>query len=186
MAGTTASQRNKFKTPQRIAQMLRVDHAGEYGAVAIYRGQQAVFARSAATKDMAAQIAQMEAEEQKHLTAFDDMLNERAVRPTALAPIWQAAGYSLGVVTALMGEKTAHACTEAVETVIEQHYAEQIEATRESDPALSAVFTEFREDELHHKDIAVEGGAQEAPGYGLLSRVITAGCKAAIEITKRV
>lgn len=186
MAGTSSAQRNKPKTPQHIAEMLRVDHAGEYGAVAIYRGQQAVFRRSPHTRDMAAQIKEMEQEEQKHLTAFDEMLVERAVRPTALAPIWQAAGYGLGVVTALMGEKAAHACTEAVETVIEQHYAEQIEATRESEPALSAVFTEFREDELHHKDIAVEGGAQDAPGYGLLSRVITAGCKAAIEVTKRI
>ena len=186
MAGTTSLQRNTRKTPQDIAEMLRVDHAGEYGAVAIYRGQQAVFRRSPATQDMAAQIAQMEAEEQKHLTAFDEMLVERNVRPTALAPIWKAAGYGLGVVTALMGEKAAHACTEAVETVIEQHYAEQIEATRESEPGLSAIFTEFREDELHHKDIAVEGGAKEAPAYGLLSRVITAGCKAAIEITRRV
>ena len=186
MAGTTRTQRNRKATPTRIAEMLRVDHAGEYGAVAIYRGQQAVFGRSPATKDMAAQIAEMEAEEQKHLTAFDEMLVERAVRPTALAPVWQAAGYGLGVVTALMGEKAAHACTEAVETVIEQHYAEQIEATKESDPALSAVFTEFREDELHHKHIAVDGGARDAAGYGVLSRVITAGCKAAIEITKRV
>ena len=186
IAGTTASQRNKRKAPQAIAQMLRVDHAGEYGAVAIYRGQQAVFKRSPATQDMAAQIAEMEAEEQKHLTAFDEMLVEREVRPTALAPIWQAAGYGLGVVTALMGEKAAHACTEAVETVIEQHYAEQIEATRDIDPALSAVFTEFREDELHHKDIAVDGGAKDAPGYGLLSRVITAGCHAAIAVTKRI
>lgn len=192
MAGTRAAQRNREKTPPKrtaekhIAEMLRVDHAGEYGAVAIYRGQQAVFRRSPATKDMAAQIAQMEAEEQKHLTAFDEMLVERAVRPTALSPIWQAAGYGLGVVTALMGEKAAHACTEAVETVIEQHYAEQIEATKDSEPALSAVFTEFREDELHHKDIALEGGAQDAPAYGLLSRVITAGCKAAIEVTKRI
>ena len=186
MAGMTRNQRNKRKTPQRIAEMLRVDHAGEYGAVAIYRGQQAVFRRSPATRDMAAQIAQMEAEEQKHLTAFDNMLVAREVRPTALAPIWQAAGYGLGVVTALMGEKAAHACTEAVETVIEQHYAEQIESTKDSDPDLSAVFTEFREDELHHKDIALDGGAKDAAGYGILSRVITAGCKAAIEITKRV
>lgn len=173
-------------TPPSIAQMLRIDHAGEYGAVAIYKGQQAVFRCSRATQDMAAQIAQMEAEEQKHLDAFDALLIERNVRPTALGPVWKAAGYGLGVVTALMGEKAAHACTEAVETVIEQHYAEQIEATRDEDPELCAAFTQFREDELHHRDIAVEGGAKDAPAYGLLSRVITAGCHAAIKITKRV
>lgn len=184
LAGRTASSGSR--APSHIAQMLRVDHAGEYGAVAIYKGQQAVFRRSRATQDIAAQIAQMEAEEQKHLDAFDALLIERNVRPTALGPVWKAAGYGLGVVTALMGEKAAHACTEAVETVIEQHYAEQIEATREDEPELSRTFTQFREDELHHRDIAVEGGAQEAPAYGLLSRVITAGCHAAIRITKRV
>lgn len=174
------------KAPPSIAAMLRVDHAGEYGAVAIYKGQQAVFKQAKATRAVAAQIAQMEAEEQKHLDAFDALLNERRVRPTALGPVWKAAGYGLGVATALMGEKAAHACTEAVETVIEQHYAEQIELTKDSDPQLSQIFTEFREDELHHRDIAVEGGARQAPAYGLLSRVITAGCKAAIKITTRI
>jgi ubiquinone biosynthesis monooxygenase Coq7 len=183
MAGMRAGAK---KAAPDIAAMLRVDHAGEYGAVAIYRGQQAVFGKSRKTQAIAAQIAEMEAEEQKHLTAFDDMLIARRVRPTALGPIWRAAGYGLGVATALMGEKAAHACTEAVESVIEQHYAEQIEATRESAPELCAVFTEFREDELHHRDIAVEGGAKEAAGYGILSRVITAGCQAAIKITERI
>lgn len=186
LAGTTARARNAKPTPDSIAQMLRIDHAGEYGAVAIYKGQQAVFARGKHTQDLAAQIKEMEAEEQKHLDAFDEFLIDRDVRPTALAPIWNVAGYGLGVVTALMGEKAAHACTEAVETVIEQHYAQQIEQTKDIDPALSATFAEFREDELHHRDIAVDGGAKEAPGYGLLSRVITAGCHLAIKVTSRV
>ena len=185
-SGQTAKARNRPKTPDNIAQMLRIDHAGEYGAVAIYKGQHAVFSRGRHTKDMAAQIKAMEQEEQKHLDAFDALLIERNVRPTALAPIWNAAGYGLGVVTALMGEKAAHACTEAVETVIEQHYAQQIEETKTDDPALSATFTEFREDELHHRDIAVEGGAKDARGYGLLSRVITAGCHLAIKVTSRI
>ena len=186
LAGQTARHRNRTKTPDAIAQMLRIDHAGEYGAVAIYKGQQAVFGRGKNTRDLAAQIKEMEDEEQKHLDAFDALLIERDVRPTALAPIWNVAGYGLGVITALMGEKAAHACTEAVETVIEQHYAEQIEQTKDIDPALSATFAEFREDELHHRDIAVEGGAKDAPGYGLLSRVITAGCHIAIKVTSRV
>lgn len=186
MAGHSAHCKNTKPTPPHIKEMLRIDHAGEYGAVAIYKGQQAVFGRSARTRELAAQIKEMEAEEQKHLDAFDAMLIERNVRPTVLGPIWNVAGYGLGVVTALMGEKAAHACTEAVETVIEQHYAQQIEATREDDPALSATFAEFREDELHHRDIAVEGGAKDAPAYGLLSRVITAGCHAAIKVTAKI
>lgn len=176
----------KKHTNPRIAEMLRVDHAGEYGAVAIYRGQQAVFKRSPATAEMAAQIAEMEAEEQKHLDAFDALLVEREVRPTAMMPLWNVAGYGLGVVTALMGEKAAHACTEAVETVIEEHYAEQVAATRDIEPELSATFAEFREDELHHREIALEGGAKDAPAYGVLSRVIRAGCLAAIKITEKV
>lgn len=176
-----------LKAPHlRISEMLRVDHAGEYGAVAIYRGQQAVFRRNLQTQEIAAQLAEMEAEEQKHLDAFDRLLVERNVRPTAMAPLWNMAGYGLGVVTALVGEKAAHACTEAVETVIEQHYGEQVEEIADIDPELAATFAEFREDELHHRDTAIEGGAHEAPGYGLLSAVIKAGCHAAIKITEKI
>ena len=167
---------SKAETPRRTAEMLRVDHAGEYGAVAIYRGQQAVFGRHPKTAKIAAQLAEMEAEEQKHLDAFDELLIERHVRPTAMTPIWNVAGYGLGVVTALMGEKAAHACTEAVETVIEQHYGAQAEEIKESDPELAEMFEEFREDELHHRDTAIEGGAKDAPAYPLLSGLITAGC----------
>ncbi|MEP1229234.1 MAG: demethoxyubiquinone hydroxylase family protein [Litorimonas sp.] len=174
------------KTNPRIAEMLRVDHAGEYGAVAIYRGQQAIFGRSPKTKAIAAQLAQMEAEEQKHLDAFDALLVERNVRPTAMTPIWNIAGYGLGVVTALIGEKAAHACTEAVETVIEQHYGAQVEEIKDEDPELAATFAQFREDELHHRDIAIKGGAKEAPAYGFLSRAIKTGCHAAIKITEKI
>lgn len=171
---------------QRIAEILRVDHAGEYGAVAIYRGQQAVFGRNAKTRHIAAQLSEMEAEEQKHLDAFDRLLVERNVRPTAMTPIWNVAGYGLGVVTALMGEKAAHACTEAVETVIEQHYAEQVEELAIEEPELSATFAEFREDELHHRDTAIEGGARDAHGYRVLSAVIQQGCRVAIKITEKI
>ena len=174
------------RTNPKIAEMLRVDHAGEYGAVAIYRGQQAVFRRQASTRAMANQLAEMEAEEQKHLDAFDRLLVERNVRPTAMTPIWNVAGYGLGVVTALMGEKAAHACTEAVETVIEQHYAEQAEACARDEPELAETFLEFREDELHHRDTAIEGGSQDAPFYRGLSAVIKAGCHAAIAVTSKV
>ena len=172
----------------RLKEMLRVDHAGEYGAVAIYKGQQAVFGRNQKTREIAAKLAEMEAEEQHHLDAFDDLLNAHKVRPTALAPIWNVAGYGLGVVTALMGEKAAHACTEAVETVIEKHYADQIDELEgdEEHTELRKRFIQFREDELHHRDVAIEEGAKEAPGYGILSRVIRAGCHAAIRISEKI
>jgi len=179
-------KRAGHKQNPRIAEMLRVDHAGEYGAVAIYRGQQAVFRRNAKTQAIAGQLAEMEAEEQKHLDAFDKLLVERNVRPTAMTPIWNAAGYGLGVITALMGEKAAHACTEAVENVIEQHYGEQVKEIKAEEPELAATFAEFREDELSHRDTAIEAGAHDAPGYGLLSRIITVGCKTAIKITEKI
>ena len=178
----------KGTTPRRIAEMLRVDHAGEYGAVAIYKGQQAVFRRQASTHALAEQLGEMEAEEQGHLDAFDDLLNSHKVRPTAMGPLWNAAGYGLGVATALLGEKAAHACTEAVETIIEQHYADQIDELEgdEERTELRQKFIKFREDELHHRDIAIEEGAREAPGYGLLSGIIKAGCRAAINISEKV
>jgi ubiquinone biosynthesis monooxygenase Coq7 len=169
-----------------VERAIRVDHAGEYGAVAIYRGQQAVFARARSKDRIAGQLAHMEADEQAHLDAFDQLIRERGVRPTALMPVWRAAGYTLGVVTALMGEKAAHACTEAVESVIEGHYDAQVRALSPHEPALAARFAQFRDEETAHKDLAVAEGARAAPGYGLLSAVIKAGCRLAIRVTERV
>jgi len=176
----------KKLAPHRIKEMLRVDHAGEYAAVAIYKAQQRVFARSPKTHNIATQLQHMQDEEQKHLDAFDDLLRTHDTRPTALMPVWNFASKSLGIATALMGEKAAHACTEAVETVIEEHYAGQIEETKESHPDLSATFTKFREDELAHRDVAVEAGAKDAPGYPLLSAIIKTGCRAAIKLSEKI
>ena len=172
--------------PKRVAEMLRVDHAGEYAAVAIYKAQQRVFAKSPKKLKIAAQLQHMQDEEQKHLDAFDDLLRENNARPTALMPIWDFASKTLGIATALMGEKAAHACTEAVETVIEEHYAEQIEETKDSYPELCARFTQFREDELGHRDVAIQEGAKDAIGYPLLSAVIKAGCRTAIKLSEKI
>jgi ubiquinone biosynthesis monooxygenase Coq7 len=155
-----------------MAEILRVDHAGELGAVHIYRGQRAVFDRARGDQRAAATLAEMEAHEQAHLDAFDRMLAERRVRPTLLAPLWRVAGFTLGAGTALLGEKAAHACTEAVETVIEEHYAGQIDELSKREPELAAELTRFRDDELAHKDRAVEEGARDAPGYPLLSEPV--------------
>jgi ubiquinone biosynthesis monooxygenase Coq7 len=103
-----------------------------------------------------------------------------------MSPVWRAAAFALGAGTALLGEKAAHACTEAVESVIEEHYAGQIAELEARDPALAAELNQFRDDELHHKDIAIEEGAREAPGYPLLSAVIKAGCRAAIKISEKI
>jgi ubiquinone biosynthesis monooxygenase Coq7 len=170
---------------RRLDEILRVDHAGELGAVSIYRGQRAVFDAVPGRERISGTLAEMEAHEQVHLERFDALLNHHKVRPTVMAPFWRVAGFALGAGTALLGEKAAHACTEAVETVIEAHYAGQIEELATREPGLAAELTKFRDDELAHRDQAVEAGAREAPGYALLSAVIRAGCKAAIRISEK-
>jgi ubiquinone biosynthesis monooxygenase Coq7 len=170
----------------RLAEILRVDHAGELGAVHIYRGQRAVFEAARGRAATAEVLAEMEAHEAAHLQTFDKLLTDRRVRPTLLAPVWRAAGFALGAATALMGEKAAHACTEAVETVIGDHYAGQIAELTETEPALAADLSKFRDDELAHLDRAVAEGAREAPAYPLLAGLIRAGCRAAIRISERL
>jgi 3-demethoxyubiquinol 3-hydroxylase len=170
----------------RLAEILRVDHAGELGAVHIYRGQRAVLDKASGRERIAGQLAEMEGHEAEHLARFDKLLVERGVRPTALAPVWRVAGFALGAGTALMGEKAAHACTEAVESVIEQHYASQVAEILEREPELAAELAQFREEELAHRDKAVDEGAREAPGYALLSAAIRVGCRAAIKISEKL
>src|SRR5690606_12337568 len=118
-----------------------------------------------------------------HLSRFETLMREKGVRPTVMTPVWRLMAFGLGAGTALMGEKAAHACTEAVESVIEQHYAEQIEAVKDSDPELAAQLTQFRDEEIAHRDHATASGASEAPAYPLLSAIIQAGCRAAIKIS---
>jgi ubiquinone biosynthesis monooxygenase Coq7 len=170
----------------RLEEMLRVDHAGELAAGAIYRGQRAVLRASPGAGRALAQIADLEAQEDEHLARFDAILLERRVRPSLLAPLWRAAGFGLGAATALIGESAAHACTEAVETVIEGHYASQIVELEAREPALAAELSKFREEELAHRDLAVAEGAHDAPAYPLLSAVIRAGCRAAIAIAEKL
>jgi len=170
----------------RLAQMLRVDHAGELAAVHIYRGQRAVLGAAPGHDTIAEQLERMEGHEAHHLERFDALLNETRTRPTLLAPLWRAAGFVLGAGTALLGVKAAHACTDAVESVIETHYAEQIAELEPQNPALAAELRGFRDDELAHQREAIGAGAREAPGAALLSAVIRVGCRAAIKITERI
>jgi 3-demethoxyubiquinol 3-hydroxylase len=174
-------------TRHRREEMLRVDHAGEYGAVAIYRGQLAVFERQHGKERIVGQLKEMASQEQEHLDAFDRMLNAGSVRPTALSPVWNAAGFALGVGTALLGEKAAHACTEAVETVIEEHYGDQVTELRAAgEDQLADTMAKFQEEEVAHKDLAASEGAAEAPAYPLLSALIRTGCRVAIRISEKV
>jgi ubiquinone biosynthesis monooxygenase Coq7 len=169
---------------EMIERMVRVDHAGEFGAVRIYEGQLAVLGKS----KVAPVIKHMLHQEKDHLKRFDDLVCERRVRPTALLPLWHIAGFALGAGTALMGEKAAMACTVAVEETIDEHYAEQIEALdQEGDEKdLKATFEKFRDEELEHRDTGLEHGAEEAPAYPLLTGAVKAGSKLAIWLSTRV
>src|SRR5690348_6421767 len=167
-----------------IEAMIRVDHAGEYGAVRIYEGQLAVLKRrKSASVDT---IQHMADQEQRHLQTFDRLVNERRVRPTALEPVWRVAGFALGAVTAAMGEKAAFACTAAVEEAIDEHYAQQIADLGERDPALKQTVEEFRADEAAHRQTALDNGAEQAPGYRFMSEAIKAGCRVAIKLSEKI
>lgn len=171
---------------RRLGEILRVDHAGELAAVHIYRGQRAILAAAPGKARIAGDLDEMQAQEAAHLEAFDRMLNESQVRPSLFAPVWRAAGFALGAATALMGEKAAHACTDAVEEVIEKHYAGQIEELEARDPELAAKLSAFRDDEIAHQAKAVDEGARQAPAYPVLSTVIRAGCRAAIKVAEKI
>ena len=163
--------------------MLRVDQAGEYGATRIYAGQLAVLRRNCPEAKL---IARMAAQEERHLKRFNQLMAERRVRPTVLQPVWNIAGFALGAVTALMSEKAALACTDAVETEIDRHYSSQLSELGEDDPALAVDIAEFRADELEHRDSARAAGATGALGYPLLTAAIRAGCRVAIGLSKRI
>ncbi len=165
-----------------IESMIRVDHAGEYGAVRIYDGQLAVIGRGHA-RDA---IRQMAEHEKRHLAAFDALVRARRVRPTLLHPLWHIAGYALGAASALLGERAAMACTVAVEEVIDEHYQGQAERLGEADPTLSETIETFRAEELAHRATAIEHGATEAPGYELISAMIKTGSRLAIWLSTRL
>lgn len=178
----TSSWRPGEKRPDRES-MLRVNQAGEYGATRIYAGQLAVLGRSSAA---AHQIARMAAQEKRHLDRFDQLMAGRRVRPTALQPLWSVAGFALGAATALISERAAMACTEAVETEIDRHYSEQLAELGDEDPELAADIAAFQAEELEHRDTAREHGAQDAIGYPLLHATIRGFCRVAIELSKRI
>jgi ubiquinone biosynthesis monooxygenase Coq7 len=165
------------------ASMLRVDQAGEYGATRIYAGQLAVLRRNCPEAKLTARMA---AQEQRHLDRFNRLMAERRVRPTALQPLWNVAGFALGAATALMSEKAALACTDAIETEIDKHYGEQLAELGDGDPELARDIASFRADELEHRDTARDAGATSAVGYPLLTAAIRAGCRAAIGLSKRI
>ena len=176
------TSRNPTTSRHDIERFLRVDHAGERAAQQIYKGQLAVLANH----EMADEIRHMMNQEVEHLETFDSLLNDRQVRPSLLDPLWGAAGFTLGVVTAAMGPKAAMACTIAVEEVIGEHYQKQADILGEDERELQATVERFRDEELEHRDIAVEHDGREARHYSLLRKVIQRGCRTAIKIAEKV
>ena len=175
---------SKIKTDRSILEeIIRVDHAGEYGATRIYDGQIAVFGKNS---KIGKTIQHMADQEQEHIQKFEELIVKNRVRPTALIPVWNVAGYALGVSTALLGEKAAMACTVAVETVIGNHYGEQLSLLEDDQKELKKTIKKFKADELEHHDIGISHDAEKTPGYKLLSKVIELGCKTAIEISKKI
>ena len=166
-----------------LEEIIRVDHAGEYGATKIYDGQIAIFGKSS---KLGKTIQHMADQEQEHIEKFNELLVEKRVRPTALLPLWNIAGFALGAGTALMGEKAAMACTVAVEKVIGEHYREQQDLLEEDEKELKKTIAKFEKDELEHHDIGLEHDAENAPGYKIMTKVIEIGCKTAIAISKKI
>ena len=163
--------------------MIRVDQAGEYGATRIYAGQLAVLRPSSHAAKL---VSRMALQEQRHLDRFNHLVAERRVRPTALQPLWNVAGFALGAGTALISEEAAMACTDAVETEIDRHYQRQLEDLGDEDPELSADIAAFRAEELEHRDTARAAGAERAPAYPVLTGAIRAACRVAIALSKRI
>ena len=177
------SSYKKTTNRDNLEEIIRVDHAGEYGATRIYDGQIAVFGKNS---KIGKTIQHMADQEQEHIDKFNELILEHRVRPTALLPIWNIAGFALGASTALLGEKAAMACTVAVEKVIGEHYQEQLEILEDDHKDLKKTIAKFRDDELEHHDIGIEHDAESAPGYRIMSKVIELGCKTAIAISKKV
>jgi ubiquinone biosynthesis monooxygenase Coq7 len=164
-----------------IARMIRVDHAGEYGATRIYDGQLAVLGSGRARDE----IRHMGEQERRHLVAFERLLQERQVRPTLLHPLWHVAGFALGAATALLGERAAMACTVAIEEVIDEHYRGQADRLGDSDAALKETILSFRAEELAHRETALAMGAENTLGYNAISAVVKAGSRLAIWLSER-
>ncbi len=167
---------------QALERIVRVDHAGELGAVRIYQGQLAVLGRG----PRGPLLRHMLEQEKVHCAYFQHEIGRRRCRPTVLQPIWHVAGWMLGAGTALLGEKAAMACTVAVEETIDGHYARQAETLGDEDADLKQAIETFRAEELEHRDAGYAHGAEQAPAYPLLSGAIRTGTRLAIWLSERI
>jgi ubiquinone biosynthesis monooxygenase Coq7 len=170
----------------KIEEFIRVDHAGERGAVKIYEGQ--LLALNTLVKDEKLKkiIEEMKVHEKEHCEFFEKEIKKRDIKPTKLLPLWDLLGVALGFGSTLLGKKAAMLCTASVEEVIDKHYQSQIDQLDKTEKELKRNITKFREDELHHKDIAYEKGATKKGCYSILDKVIKTGSKIAINISEKI
>jgi ubiquinone biosynthesis monooxygenase Coq7 len=176
----------KKTNKNRVKEFIRVDHAGERGAIKIYEGQLLALNTFIKDDDLKKKIEQMKVHEKEHCDYFENEIRKRNIQPTKFLPLWDILGVGLGFGTAILGKKAAMLCTASVEEVIDEHYSSQIYELENDEKELKKKIIKFREDELHHKDIAYEEGATKQGAYSILDKIIKTGSKIAISISEKV
>ena len=175
------------KTNRKILEeIIRVDHAGERGAIKIYEGQLLALKTFKQDENLKKQIEEMKEHEKEHYEFFDQEIKKRNIKPTKLLPLWDLLGVTLGFGTAMIGKKAAMLCTASVEEVIDGHYKDQTYKLQDDEKELKNKINKFRDDELNHKDIAYESGATKDGLYGLLDKVIKTSSRIAIKVSEKI
>ena len=178
---------NKNKTDQKkLTEFIRVDHAGERGAVKIYEGQLLALNTIVKNESLKKTIEEMRVHEKEHCEFFEKEIKKRNIKPTKLLPLWDLLGVGLGFGSTIIGKKAAMLCTASVEEVIDKHYLDQINQLGSDEKELKNKIKKFRDDELHHKDIAYEKGATKKGLYSLMDKIIKTGSKIAINISEKI
>lgn len=175
-----------MKNKNKVEEFIRVDHAGERGAVKIYEGQLLALNTLVKDENLKKIIEEMKIHEKEHCEYFENEIKKRKIKPTKFLPLWDLLGVGLGFGSTLLGKKAAMLCTASVEEVIDKHYLNQINQLKNNEKELKKKIIKFREDELHHKDIAYEKGATKKGFYSILDKIIKTGSKIAINISEKV
>ena len=174
------------KTNYNVEEFIRVDHAGERGAVKIYEGQLLALNTIIKNDDLKKTIEEMKIHELEHSQFFENEIRKRNIKPTKFLPLWDLLGVGLGFTSTILGKKAAMLCTASVEEVIDKHYLDQINQLGSDEKELKKKITKFREDELHHKDIAYEEGATKKGFYSVMDKIIKTGSRIAINISEKI
>ena len=176
----------KKTNKKKLEEFIRVDHAGERGAIKIYEGQLLALKTFKKDPELLKLVEEMREHEQEHSDFFENEIRERNIKPTKFLPLWDLLGVGLGFGSTILGKKAAMLCTASVEEVIDKHYQNQIDQLEDDEKNLRDKIVKFREDEIHHKDIAYEEGASKDGPYKILDKIIKAGSKIAINISEKI